>query len=70
MGRTKEENKRRKTGGYADFRPDGDPVGVGGLSFAHARMTVAFGSSDAVQRSDTGAAHAYRLRSGADRMRR
>ena len=38
MRRTKDENRRRKQGAYVDFVPDGDPVGVGGLSSAHARM--------------------------------
>jgi hypothetical protein len=68
MRRTKEENQRRKTDGYADFKPDGDPVGVGKLSFAHARMTVAFDSD--IQHFDAGAAYARRVASGADRMRR
>lgn len=48
MRRTKDENRRRKQGAYVDFVPDGDPVGTGGLSSAHARMSISIRSMDAI----------------------
>lgn len=48
MRKTKDENRRRKQGAYVDFVPDGDPVGVGGLSAAHPRMAISIRSVDAM----------------------
>ena len=69
MRRTKEENRRRKRGAYVDFVPDGDPVGVGGLSLAHARMGITIGSGNAFgEQQDRIVSEERRIANGADRF--
>ena len=69
MRRTKDENRRRKQGAYVDFVPDGDPVGVGGLSSAHARMGITIGSGNVFGEQRHGiVSEERRIASGADRF--
>jgi hypothetical protein len=71
MRRTKDENRRRKQGAYVDFVPDGDPVGVGGLSSAHARMGIVIGSGNAFgEQQDRIVSEERRIANGADRFMR
>ena len=69
MRRTKDENQRRERGAYV--APDGDPVGVGQLSLAHARMGIAIGSVDELGgQSVSTVSEERRNANGADRFMR
>lgn len=71
MRRTKEENQRRKRGAYVDFEPDGDPVGVGGLSLAHPRRSVGLGAGDGTgEARDRTVSGERRCANGADQFMR